>query len=636
MRVLLITMPFGAIDRPALGLSLLKAGLAKKGISCDVSYLNFRFAEIIGLEAYDWVTNTLPYTAFAGDWCFTAALHGERPAEDRRYIDEVLRGQWQLDDAAIANLQAIKDHAWAFIDFCAGVHEWTSYDVVGFTSTFTQNIASLALAQELKSRFPRLTIVFGGANWEGEMGEELHRRFSFVDYVCQGESDESFPALITQLRSGTPDVRSIPGVVYRDCDDSTATTAPAVPVTAMDLLPIPDYADYFAALRSSGAFADVTPSLLIEMSRGCWWGAKSHCTFCGLNGSGMKYRSKSSARALAELDRLTAQWNISFVSVVDNILDMTYFDNLLPELANRHKKPQLFFEVKANLKRHHIRTLAASGVKSVQPGIESLSDHVLKLMRKGTTGLRNVQMLKWCRELGIKPEWNVLHGFPGETAQDYAAFLGIMESITHLDPPSGCGPVRLDRFSPYFETPGRFGLRNLRPIIPFRTLYPFDAESVKRIAYYFDFDYDPSVDPSGVAAEVVAFAADWARSPYRRTLTATDTGEALLLTDSNGQSPPLRHVLRHYDRAVYLLCDEVQSLDGIADKLHGLYPGQRFDAGGIAAFLQSLIANRLMISDGRHYLSIAIFTVYPEDWRGRLLARRDAAAAFTRRADTLV
>ena len=48
----------------------------------------------------------------------------------------------------------------------------------------------------------------------------------------------------------------------------------------------------------------VVPTLLFETSRGCWWGAKSHCTFCGLNGETMAFRSKSPRRALDELEQL--------------------------------------------------------------------------------------------------------------------------------------------------------------------------------------------------------------------------------------------------------------------------------------------------------------------------------------------
>ena len=73
-RVLLVSMPFGALDRQALGISLLKAQLERLGIGCDVRYLNFSFAEFVGYDDYRWMTYDIPHTAFAGEWCFQSSV----------------------------------------------------------------------------------------------------------------------------------------------------------------------------------------------------------------------------------------------------------------------------------------------------------------------------------------------------------------------------------------------------------------------------------------------------------------------------------------------------------------------------------------------------------------------------------
>ena len=91
-----------------------------------------------------------------------------------------------------------------FLDHCLATVPWSDYRVVGFTSTFEQNIASLALAKRIKQNYPKISIVFGGANWEAEMGHELHRKFPFVDYVCSGEAETSFPALARCILTRTP------------------------------------------------------------------------------------------------------------------------------------------------------------------------------------------------------------------------------------------------------------------------------------------------------------------------------------------------------------------------------------------------------------------------------------------------
>lgn len=610
-KVLLLSMPFGALERPALGISLLKADLASSGISCDVRYLTFAFAGLIGYEDYVWISSDLPYTAFAGDWTFTQALYGARPERDDGYIREVLHQTWQLDESSVRRLLGLRSAVPPFLDHCMAAIPWASYAMVGFTSTFEQNIASLSLARRVKAAHPDVAVVFGGANWEAEMGQELHRRFSFVDYVCSGEADESFPALARRVLAGkrVDDAKApIPGIVYRSRGTSYSTgSAPLV--RTMDALPVPDFSDYFRDLKQSAVASMVAPTLLFETSRGCWWGAKSHCTFCGLNGGSMAFRSKSPRRALDELEYLVDLWQIEFVEVVDNILDMKYFNDVLPALARAGSRIQLFYEVKANLTRRQVQTLHEAGVHRIQPGLESMSDHVLKLMRKGTTALRNIQLLKWCKEFNIAVDWNILYGFPGETREDYASTLRLLPLIRFLQPPAACGPIRLDRFSPYFNSPADFGFKNVRPMVSYKYLYPFDRNSLARIAYYFDYNYDARLDPTGYADEVIAYVYSWQRSPEMGMLCSVlrpDGRLALLDTRSDALRSEL--VLGGMEQAAYAYCDELHTGQAVARHLRERFPDARFDDRQVIDFLDSLVANRFMVSDGVHYLSLAVPT----------------------------
>lgn len=603
-KVLLVSMPFGALERQALGISLLKARLAERGLPCDVRYLNFAFAEFVGAEDYRWVNYELPYTAFAGDWSFTAALYGEQPGAADRYIREILQDQWRLGPHAIRRLLRIRALVEPFLNYALSAVPWHEYRLAGFTSTFEQNIASLALARRLKQAHPGLAIAFGGANWEGEMGLELHRRFPFVDYVCSGEAEHSFPELVAAVGRAKPDARklaAIPGIVYRHNDESRYTGT-AEMVQEMDALPVPDYSDYFRDLAQCTAGASVLPTLLIETSRGCWWGAKSHCTFCGLNGGSMAFRSKTAKRALDELSHLVRRWRVDMVEAVDNILDMRYFHEVLPELARSNLGINIFYEVKANLTRRQIAMLRAAGVNRIQPGIESVSDHVLRLMRKGTTGLRNVQMMKWCKEYGVAADWNLLYGFPGETRQDYHETLELLRAVRFLPPPTACGPVRLDRFSPYFEKPHHFGMINVRPMAAYAHLYPFNAESLHKIAYYFDYDYARGADPRGFADEVIAYAAAWQQQPERGVITAVEGGDSrLVLVDTRSDRVRPELVLTGPERAAYEFCDEQHPASSVARRLG--HPENQ-----VRGFLDSMVANKFMVTDGTNYLSLAVYT----------------------------
>jgi ribosomal peptide maturation radical SAM protein 1 len=599
-RVLLVSMPYAALERPALGLSLLKPALRQRGVLCDVRYLAPVFADFVGLEEYFWIHAGLPYTAFAGDWAFTASLYGERTAEDRRYIDEVLRGTWRLDEAAIARVLRIRAYCEPFLDHCLRAMPWDGYDVVGFTSTFEQNLASLALARRLRQAFPKLRIAFGGANWEDEMGLELHRRFPFVDYVCSGEADESFPSLLESVATGVEPV-GVPGVVFRRGGESISTGPPRLK-RQLDELPLPDFDDYFRDHEASASTSSVTPVLLLETSRGCWWGAKNHCTFCGLNGLGMAFRSKSAERVLDEIDWLRERYGATGFSVVDNILDMAYFRSLLPRIEDEGLTVGLFYEVKANLTHAQVRQLWASGIHHIQPGIESFSDLILRLMSKGTTGLQNVQLLKWCSEFGIVPEWNLLYGFPGEDPADYERMLDMVQSITHLTPPAASGPIRLDRFSPYHADPARHGMVNVRPLEPYPYLYPFDSDALLRIAYYFSFDYADGRRPLDYATPLLAFIQGWMDSGPRGAIWLSDAGDGdlQLVVEREGRTGSVR--LAGWQARLYDACDRVRSHPALValGAEHGVAADQ------VGTFLRWGVENRLMLEDTGRYLALAV------------------------------
>ncbi len=610
-KILLISMPYGALDRQALGLSLLKARLAKDHIECDIRYLMFTFADLVGVEDYIWIMQDLPHTAFAGEWTFTTALYGENRRADARYVRHVLQETWRLDRHDIDRVLAVRTLVPHFLNYCMETVQWHEYALVGFTSTFEQNIASLALAKRAKKTHPDLAVVFGGGNWEDEMGRELHRRFPFVDYASTGEADESFPLLAKRLLEKPKKGKSfstIRGIVYRS-EKKSIYTGRAPLVKRMDALPIPDYSDYFREFTASAAGNLVIPTLLFEGSRGCWWGAKSHCTFCGLNGCTLTFRTKSDQRILQEIKYLVKQWGIDLIQAVDNVLDTNYFKKLLPALAVLEPSLEIFYEVRASLTREQVKLLSQAGIKNIQPGIESLNDHVLKLMRKGTTALQNIQLLKWCREYGVKANWNILYGFPGEARRDYADTMNLLPSITFLDPPTACGPIRLDRFSPYFTEPSAYGLTNIRHMPVYDYIYPFSKKSVNKIAYYFDYDYETDKDPSGYATGLMHLVEDWQHRPDNGTLQAIQKPDGtLVLVDKRKNALGREFTLTGADRIVYDYCDRVRSTNGVHRHLAQVYPTANLRRSQVKAFLDTLTAHRLMAGDKDRYLSLAVRT----------------------------
>jgi len=640
--VTLISMPFGPHLQPSIGLSLLQAGLRQRGILARIHYFALRFAEILGIRLYNTLADfgTATGRELAGEWLFREALFGEDSEHVEQYVEQILRqrGGWSrnaekrpLPESMIRKILAARRKIPAFLNECADEIAAVQPDVVGFTSVFQQQVASLALAKELKRRLPRTVIVFGGANCEDVMGAETVRQFPFVDAAVSGEGDLVFPELVQRVLAGAS-IDGLPGVrtqsgIASDFARGTFTSAPMV--RDMDVLPVPDYSDYFEQFERSRFAKTYIPNVMFESSRGCWWGERMHCTFCGLNGGSMRFRSKSAPRALAELRALAHAYPGAFMHVTDNIVDMKYFGDLLPALSGMKLNVDLFYETKSNLKKQQLRALRAAGSTRIQPGIESLSDSVLRLMRKGVTALQNIQLLKWSKELGIEPVWNLLWGFPGEDAAAYEEMALIIPKLRHLPKPGGIGGLRLDRFSPNFNDAAIHGFVNVRPLAPYRYVYPFGEDVVANLAYYFDYDYR---EPQAIATYVpplLRALRSWQRAGRDEELLMFDNGRLLSVWDlRKGAVRPLP-TLAGLDRFLYLGCDAVNDPRALAASAV---------AAGFENATEELARARLglfvdcgiMLRDGNRHLALAIRVGEYQPSR-EVLAQLKAAAKWARR-----
>jgi ribosomal peptide maturation radical SAM protein 1 len=491
LRALLIVAPFGIIEYPNLGVSLLKAGARRAGFHCDLRYASLEFAGRITWAAYLTTYFTDAYILLS-DRIFAPQLFGDRIPSWGAYWEEVLRPyddpSWQFFRPADhfgrnrRGFERLQDAAATFVEDFVSDPELASYDVFGFSTTYGQNMATLSIAKRLKERYPDKVVILGGANCHGVMGEQLIQSFPFVDYVCNTEGDLAFPAFLDALERGVP--VEVQGIVHRMGEGQGRTVGPLSMVFDLDRLPYPDFSDFFEQFHLAGAENVNLIAMPMEASRGCWWGEKHHCTFCGLNGETMAYRSKSSERVVAELDHLIERFGRRTIMMTDNILHHRAGTDLLPLLTPA--KVDLFFEVKANITRPHLEQMVNAGIRHVQPGIESLSTRILHDMDKGVDSFQNLQLLKWGKELGVRLSWNLLCGFPSERDEDYAEMAALIPKIHHFAPPRGFGQVSVDRFSPMFKWPERFGMQ-IEPFPAYRYVYALPAEEIRNIAYSFQF-----------------------------------------------------------------------------------------------------------------------------------------------------
>ena len=208
--IALVNMPFFSISRPSLGLSLLTAGLERIGYAADIHYLNLLSASIFGHDLYRYLEEQ-PRGRLALEWIFMETLWGTDHELDRKFIDYISDHQGlDREDRYLQTLTECRANADRFIETAIKNIPWDRYRLVGFSSMFQQQMASLSLARRLKQLYPNLYIVFGGANCEGVMGAALLKSFPFIDGICLGEGDIAFPPLIQQLLGDAPP-KHIPG-----------------------------------------------------------------------------------------------------------------------------------------------------------------------------------------------------------------------------------------------------------------------------------------------------------------------------------------------------------------------------------------------------------------------------------------
>ena len=217
------------------------------------------------------------------------------------------------------------------------------------------------------------------------MGPELLRQFPEIDCVFSGEADVTFPATVEKwIHEGHEEHEG----KREEGRERMCIGWESGMVENLDELPYPDFDDYFARLGRSPLREQFDPLLFFETSRGCWWGRKCRCAFCGLNGDRLGFRSKSPERAIGELRHLVDRYGIRRACAADNILDPRYFESLLPMLKAAGLDLSLVYEMKTNLTRQQVEVLRDAGLAAAQLGIESFSTPVSKLIGKGATAMR--------------------------------------------------------------------------------------------------------------------------------------------------------------------------------------------------------------------------------------------------------
>jgi hypothetical protein len=255
-----------------------------------------------------------------------------------------------------------------------------------------------------------------------------------------------------------------------------------------------------------------------------------------------------------------------------------------------------------SLKRTQLERLRAAGVTTLFVGIESLSTHVLRLVRKGTTALSSVRFLRWCAEVGLNVRWNLLYGIPGEAPADYRRMAEVMGLLTHLAPPYKPVPIDLRRFSPYFDEPERYGIEVVAPTSRYRHFAACVDADAHELALSFEFRVPRQEDPGEYAAPCVEAYRAWLAARARGSSLRYDASDGVVrIEDRRLDRTGVIHLLEGLEAEAYLRCDR----GATAAEVHAAL-ASRAGPAAVERTLDGLAGRRLVLEDEGRYLALAL------------------------------
>ena len=640
LKLCLLDMPFSLPECPAFGLTQIKSHIDKEygsQVETKIKYLNHQFFcelgsaffQAVNTDFYNfykyetnkfmWVDNldksgleVVYFSGGLGDWFFRNVAFPNVEEEDDKFLDRlsldsefktvILEKRKQLDD---------------YLDALIAEHEIHKADVVGFTSRFQQQVASIAMARKLKEINRETIIIMGGPNCEPPSGHELAKNIIPIDYILSGRRFLiGFEKLIgCVLKNQEDQIVEIPGVfetvghagnVLHNRETSNAYVM-SEEDDINDLIEL-DYDSYFQSLNDNGLTDVVQPVLFFETSRGCIWGEKKRCGFCAIDGYNPKYRTMNYDRAIQYLNNVFQYADrCKYFIATDSCFPKEYLKEVFPYVKvpdNIH----ILYETRVDYTEDEMKCLSQNNIDLLIVGIESLSTEALKLLNKGTTAFDNIRFLKYARKFSLNINWNILVGIPRETIDMIRKNCMTVPLLYHLYPPTGAWLVSYQGNCDYVINSEDYGIE-LEPLIQsYQHIYPFKTDSLQKMTYFQDVKNKTDVFTPAKAKEIQKLSKavnEWKKrwrkdkesELPRLSLVNSGIGQSILDTRSGHEE--------YYDiqELDYKLLKELETAKS-KEELSQLLDG--YHESSIEKALEYLMERKILFFENDKYLSLVI------------------------------
>ena len=273
-------------------------------------------------------------------------------------------------------------------------------DIYGITCVTAAYRSVVQLSRKIKERGGR--VVLGGIH--ASIMPEQTLKDSSCDHVITGEAEFAFRDLVLgEIRSPIFNA----GII-KELDE--------LPMPARHLFNGRDVVD-FTEIHGRTYDRSRRGATTICTSRGCPY----NCAFCCKNPFTKTVRLHSPRRVVEEFKQVVKDYGIAHFRIVDDMF--TVNRERVEEICRLIKVEDLTIYWTCITRSDHVdknllHVMYEAGCRQIDFGIESGSQRILNLMRKGTTVERNEEAVKAAKEEGIRVKVFLMHGFPSETKRD--------------------------------------------------------------------------------------------------------------------------------------------------------------------------------------------------------------------------
>lgn len=292
-----------------------------------------------------------------------------------------------------------------------------------------QMVAAMATSREIRARFPKVPIVWGG--YFPSIFTRATLNAAYVDFAVRGQGEDTLLDLLDALR-GKRSLDSICGLSYRVGPNDyhhgaeRSLKAPdAFPPLPYDKLNPEKYIlPTFLGKRTAVHQASV--------------GCPFRCNFCGvISALGSREKLEAPGHTEAVLRHLAGTYGVDAIQFYDNNFFLR--EDHSRELAERLTPLTLRWWCEARIDimlGYSDATLSAirrSGCVMIFFGAESGSDWALQQMNKQLRAEQTLELAQRIRKFGITPEFSFVVGNPQEPERDTEECLRFIRKIKLLN-----------------------------------------------------------------------------------------------------------------------------------------------------------------------------------------------------------